>query len=221
MATGEPVPKIETLAGELEELPDHRQDAVGQGRARTARPHPIPRRDPDRLCRQGERHESGGQPTGNRPAKNRGGASPNDQGQRPTQRPEPSAANLVAEWIAATAAKAGREVETSVAGAKLPPGPLVEPQHRRVVPGHIGIESDHRISRVAEPLTELGFLARRNRGVVTANGPECLGPDHRVATARHDCLVALPSDNQYDSTRCRPADCRSIDRGTARCGDRR
>src|SRR5262249_26327490 len=106
MTAGEPVAEGKTLAGHLEELADPGQNTVGQSRPATTCRGPVRRGDPQCRGGQGECNEAGGQPASNRPAQSRGQAPPDDQRQRPAQRPEPGAVDLAAKRILALAAEA-------------------------------------------------------------------------------------------------------------------
>ena len=58
--------------------------------------------------------------------------------------------------------------------------------------GHCSVNPDDGPTRATESLAEFGLLPGRDRWVIPADGPECLGPDHRVPPARQNLTVARP-----------------------------
>src|SRR5512132_3729723 len=153
VATDETVAGVEQLASHLESLADYRQHAISERSAAPARARPIPGCDSGRLDAGGKGDAPGGQAAGDRPPEHPGAGRPHQEGERPAQSPDPGAADLRPERVVPAPAEASREVESAVAGPELSPSPLTEPEHRRVVPCHVGVDPDHQPARPLEPPT--------------------------------------------------------------------
>src|SRR5204863_515320 len=76
-----------------------------------------------------------------------------------------------------------RTLGGGVAGALFAPPPLSDPVHRRIVEGHLRVETVDFPPLLAQPEAQLGFLTGDQLGVEPADGLEALDAHHRVATA--------------------------------------